>query len=274
MSVSFWYCQVSFSSTSNRNRAWSEINVSISTWQLICFTRNNTYLSNCQVNWITLNNLQSVCLFNNTDSSMSVNASCDWQTNSRTIDYWIYNWNGSLCGSSSCPDCPVCSENICNLYVSQDWINSHFQYSWNIDRFTLNLDENITWFNSVNWNSSNFNFHSSCLTWNECTWSIESWNWSALFINDIQHVSAPLINITIPEEFDRNYTWNDEEFDLSISWYNVDTEYIDWLIRTQTTLPNSTDFNNTVSWLIPLFVPWLVIILLIYFIFRFIKKIF
>ena len=69
-------------------------------------------------------------------------------------------------------------------------------------------------------------------------------------------------------------TNNNDVFDLWVSWYNVDTAYIDWIITTQKTLPDKQDFNNTISWLLPLFVPWLVIIACLYFIFRFIKKVF
>lgn len=110
-----------------------------------------------------------------------------------------------------------------------------------------------------------------CVENNFCP--ITSW-WSSLFINEIEHPSAPLINITIPEEFDWTYTWDEEEYNVDIKWFNVDTEYIDWIIRNQTTLPNKTDFNNTISGLIPLLVPWLVIIMFFIFIFRFIKKLF
>lgn len=107
------------------------------------------------------------------------------------------------------------------------------------------------------------------------TWLDNTWvEWSALYINEIQHNSAPLINITIPEEFDWDYSWTDEEFDLEVKWYNVDTEYVDWLIRSQNFKPNSDDFSSILTWLVPLFVPWLAIILFLYFVFRFVKKVF
>ena len=99
-------------------------------------------------------------------------------------------------------------------------------------------------------------------------------NFSQLFINDIEHESAPLINVSIPEEFEWDSSIDSWQFNLDVVGYNVDTEYIDWIIRTQKTTPNSTDFNNIVSVLFPLLVPGLVIILFIYFIFRFIKKVF
>ena len=109
---------------------------------------------------------------------------------------------------------------------------------------------------------------------NLCPLESSGVEWSSLYINDIQHVSAPEINIYIPEEYNRDYTWDENKFDLYVSGYNVDYEYIDNIIRTQKSTPNSDDFNNIISWLIPLLVPWLVIILFIRFIFRFVKKIF
>lgn len=208
-----------------------------------------------------------------------------WVIISSIISFWycnynniriLYDWTVDICNFdlSDCYNFPWGGEDYEELVFSFDWIitpsldSSIYDYNiilntWDLYSWYILESEIDNLYCEENWYCPVID-----------TWSIESWNWSALFINDIQHVSAPLINITIPEEFDWVYTWTEEEFDLDVKWYNVDTEYIDWLIRTQTTLPNSTDFNNTVSWLIPLFVPWLVIILLIYFIFRFIKKIF
>ena len=104
---------------------------------------------------------------------------------------------------------------------------------------------------------------------------VSTWlNESELIINDIVHESAPLININIPEEISWDYTWNENSFDLFISGYNVDTEYISDIILTQKTPANRVDLNNIIQVLLPLFVPWLIIILFIYFVFKFIKKIF
>ena len=110
-----------------------------------------------------------------------------------------------------------------------------------------------------------------------CSWnSVNSWDisWSSLYINDIQHISSENIIITIPSEISWDYTWDDTNFELTISWYNVDPEYIEWVINSQNALPTKDDLNNIVSYLIPLFVPWLIIILFIYFVFKLIKKVF
>lgn len=112
---------------------------------------------------------------------------------------------------------------------------------------------------------------SETYTVSDSTWDI---SWSSLYINEIQHLSSENINITIPEEISWDYTGDEENFELVINGYNVDSEYIEWIINTQKEIPNEIDFNNTVSVLLPLFVPGLVLILFIYFVFRLLKKIF
>ena len=192
----------------------------------------------------------------------------------------------SLWGGGSCEE-QYTSEECQSVYgLVSSWVLNACQSSLSNCQSSLsgcqsslsNCQSSLSWYSNTlsncsnNLNTCNVSL-SNCLSAN-CpfnTWDVQ---WSALFINDIQHIWAPLINITIPEEFEWNYTWSNDEFDLDVVWYNVDTEYIDWIIRTQKTTPDSYDFNNIVSNLIPLFVPWLVIVLFLWFIFRFIKKIF
>lgn len=173
----------------------------------------------------------------------------DWEINI----WWnlTYYWNGpdhviqitSSC--PSCPSCPTCPE------------SPSCPSTWEI----------------LSWYILESSIDSSYCVWN---WycPVESWsNWSSLFINWIQHESYPMINIDITDNVPWDYSINNDVFDLDV-WEAYDQDFIDWVIDSQKTLPNKTDFNNTISWLIPLFIPWLVIILFIYFIFRFIKKIF
>ena len=81
--------------------------------------------------------------------------------------------------------------------------------------------------------------------------------------------------INLPQYLNYNYDysnwWNDLDIDL---WYSVDDSYLSSVKDLQLTTPNQVDLNNIVSWLLPLFVPWLVVILFLYFVFRFLKKIF
>lgn len=104
-----------------------------------------------------------------------------------------------------------------------------------------------------------------------------SWSWdiqrSSFWVNNVQVMGWRNIYLFMPELFTWDYTY--VEWDLQIDVENEwDPEYIEWIIENQTTLPNKTDLNNIITGIIPLFVPWLIIILFIYFIFRFIKKIF
>lgn len=151
------------------------------------------------------------------------------------------SWDNVIWGS--CPECEICPE---------------------VDTWSI-----LSWYVAV----SDIDM-SYCVSNDLCPEM--SWGYSALYINDIRHESMPFINITIPEEFnwDYSYTGNNTQFDLNVIGYNTDPDYIAWIINTQSTKPNSTDFNNIVSGLIPLLIPWLVIILFVWFIFKFIKKIF
>lgn len=99
---------------------------------------------------------------------------------------------------------------------------------------------------------------------------------SNVYINDILHVGAPFIFIDIPEEisWDYGYTQWWTNMLVSVEWYNVDYDYINWVVDVQSYKPDSEDLTNIVKTVLPLFVPWLCIILLLYFIFKFIKKIF
>lgn len=102
------------------------------------------------------------------------------------------------------------------------------------------------------------------------TWDLQ---WSALFINNIQHVGAPLINISIPEEIEWDYSWSSSQFDLDIVWYNVDTEYVEWIIDVQNYVPTSSDFTR-IFWLFGNYAWLLVSCLFIIIFFYFIKKLF
>lgn len=145
------------------------------------------------------------------------------------------------------------------------WLLTSFWYC-QMSQFECMYEYNLIPIQEVNTNY--------CIQNNLCPLESTGVEWSSLYINNIQHVSAPVINIDIPEEISWDYTGDDDSFDLSIDWYNVDTEYIEWIINIQNSKPNDQDFNNIITWLLPLLIPWFVIILFIYFIFRFIKKIF
>ena len=244
---------------------------------------------------------------------VSSSSSCEWQFKwslsymywSLTTPYWNStsqsSWNFISCSEGSSFDADlsnfeppswaspvlwVVSFNITSNWVP-DWVIVNYSciFSWDsvyspwLSCPEVNTWEILSWYILESEIDTNFCVGNWYCPTNECTGSldpVQSWNWSSLFINDIQHIGAWLINITIPEEieWDYIYTWNWDEFDLNVKWYNVDSDYIEGIINTQNSKPSSQDFNNIITWLIPLFVPWLCIILLLYFIYLFIKKIF
>lgn len=102
------------------------------------------------------------------------------------------------------------------------------------------------------------------------SWDIQ---WSSIFINDIQHNSSENINITIPEEINRDYIWDSDNFNLWISGYNVDSEYIQSVIDNQNYIPTREDFLNVFSNFTS-FGGLLVVCLFVILVFYMIKKIF
>lgn len=151
-------------------------------------------------------------------------------------------------------------ENVDQNYCESNNLCSTCNYSWYEN--SLNVCTN-----NLNTCQSNL---SSCLAWNY------SWlNWSSLYINNIQHLWWPSIYLDIPEEINRDYQYssNDDMF-IDIEGYNVNYDSISGAIAIQNYKPDSSDLNKIITELIPLFIPWLVIILFLYFVFRFIKKIF
>lgn len=107
-----------------------------------------------------------------------------------------------------------------------------------------------------------------------CSWNtVDSWDvsWSSLYINEIQHLSSENINIVLPEEISWDYTGDEENFYLYVNWYNVDTEYIDSIIRTQNYKPTSEDFTNLV-WMLAPYSKYLVFLIFIFIIWAWIKK--
>lgn len=244
------FCSSIYFSEWNWNRYWSSsiwvnagasVNISPAwNWEILwywtfCITYNRW---ECSYNWNTYSTNwpnKTLCFFNDSSSTVNFSVSC---TNTYTSKAYYYTFSSTELSWSlfECEECEECQE--CPIIDSQYCTDNNLCPS------------------------------SDCPIY---TWD---WNWSALYINDIQHQSASVIDITIPDEYDWDYTWDEDQFNLNVIWYNVDTDYIEWIISNQTTKPNQTDLNNIITWVLPLFVPWLVIILFIYFIFKFLKKIF
>ena len=229
------------------NSYWIYLNCISTEWNAwILFVNSNnsvlgTYNTTCHPDWVQSINFSvpswTVWFYVVWQSNSPIVASIRDNNASQSSFYFRWMW-------WSCPDCPDCP----SQYTSEE---CQSEYSlmpiWSCDSEYCELN----WMCGVSW-----------------TWLSE------LYINWINHLSAPEINLLIPLEYQWDYLYTWDILNINISWYNVDYEYIDNIIRTQNSTPNDTDLNNIVSGLTPLFVPWLVLILFILFVFRFIKKIF
>ena len=205
---------------------------------------------------ILSNNWQISISFPNTTYTLQSN---DWICVSKD-DY--PNWISQI---------PItCTNWTCNLWWAYFWKNCISMTS-----LQCQTEYNLIPISSVDQNYCTSN--NLCPS-NECpsyTWDLMPWV-SNIWINDIFHPWAFNIYMNIPQELDRDYAYTNSwaNFNLDIVGYNVDYDYIEWIVDHQNYKPTSEEFSIIVSQIIPLFVPWLCIILLLYFIFRFIKKIF
>lgn len=172
-------------------------------------------------------------------------------------------------------------------YYTPNWtwvINWDFivrNMGWNYINTELQNLPNWVWldlyFNSSAIDSNYCESNNLCPIYTWDSWNCNTWDisWSSVYINDIQHVGGPSINIDIPEEISWDYNYsNTDDMYINVEWYNVDYDKINGIVDIQNYKPNSEDFNKLVSEVLPLLIPWLVVILFLYFIFRFIKKIF
>ena len=166
-----------------------------------------------------------------------------WYILSSSVNSAYCTWNNL---------CPVCSACDYSSYESQ--INL---LSWSLNNCSNNLS---TCQLSL----------SSCLSAN-CptnTWDVSR---SALYINDIQHLWKPIINITIPEEIDWDYINSWDSFDLDVVWYNVDYEAMSETLSVQKYRPTSEDFTRVVSILAP-YMKILLFLLFAYIVIKRLKK--
>ena len=166
-----------------------------------------------------------------------------------------YYWFDVSC--PACPDCPSCSQCETDLSTCQ-WMYSRLETDYDL----------LSW----NYNTCVSDLNTCMNNW----WSSSSGDiqWSSLFINENQVLWNKNIFVNIPLDYEYSYTNEWEDFELTVEWLNQDYDYLDWIVWVQNTTPTKDNFNQIISWLIPLFVPWLVVILFIYFVFRLLKKIF
>lgn len=179
-------------------------------------------------------------------------------------------------------------ESVC--FYKSEWINHlcvDYKQSWkwawgymdsNCLDFPKNslqcqIEYNLIPVESVTKNYCEINFDlidpSTCPI-TEWSWAV---NWSSLFINGTQYAWNNSINMFIPNYLWRNITFNDEETNVEIEWYNVDEEYLNNIIDNEKLQPTNKDFENMLVWIVN-FAPYIFICLIIYFLLSRLPKMF
>jgi len=217
----FWFMYIYWSTSNNATNSQAKFNddymlycsdTSVSfDYDFSTFTPSSFY---SPMQWIWLIYFNNFYLANN----FSVIYSCvvSWSS--------VIDWNSSWWWS--CPICPeVDTWAILSGYVSESLLTScqSSLSGYQSDLASCQSDlsscqSSLSWYNNTLNNCSN-SLNSCNTNLNNCLqsncWDIE---WSALYINEIQHQSAPIINITIPEEYNWDYTWDENSFDVYVEW--------------------------------------------------------
>lgn len=96
---------------------------------------------------------------------------------------------------------------------------------------------------------------------------------SRVIINWIDHDTANTIDISIPEEFSRDYSWSWDTIYIEISWYNVDNQYIQDVLANTRMTPTNEDFATLIQWTQTL-IPYIFIGMITLFALYLVKKLF
>ena len=99
-------------------------------------------------------------------------------------------------------------------------------------------------------------------------------NYCNLTINWIDHGHTSFVNVDIPSEISRDYTWDWVNFDIDISWYNVDSQYMEDILAVQNYTPTDEDFTTLITEWLPKFGILLFVCLFVILVFYMFKKIF
>jgi len=194
----------------------------------------------------------------NTTNTFSLDYSCTFSWNNIINQADISGW------SSNCTQCESDLTTCQSDLATATWSLTTCQ--WMYDKLDSDYDL-LEW----NYNTCTSELNICLQNW----WSSWSWDiqWSSLFINNIQHIGAWIINISIPEEIERDYTTDENTFDLTVEWYWYDEEKITNIITTQNYKPTPEEMSELVGKFAD-FLPLVAITLLILRAWRLIKKIF
>lgn len=178
----------------------------------------------------------------------SFNISSLWIPDWVSIDYTCtFEWDNvySVWGWT-CPECPeVNTWEILSWYILESEIDTNY----------------CVW----NWLCPN-----ECWSWTDFSWDLQ---YSNIYINSILHPWKQNIFVDIPDYITRDYSSTGDDFNLYVwSWYDV--EYIESIIDINSYRPDSEDFTNVFVSGLTLIFPYIFILLLIVFIWKFIKRVF
>lgn len=292
--ISFWYCDnvsnlitvVSSWTVIFWTNPWNLIDVSTSLdyWTYCVKFSNCTHLTGGDYDWCTATNSSSYLFLWYSNSST-------WKPNTRiypndldryycntlyskypylnyainpnnssfawfySMDYEIFYLDNLLNTNIPISDCPTCET------CEEQYTSSQCQTEYSLIPIS-SVDSSYC---ITNWFCP-----SSNLTWEDLTWL----NWSALYINNIQHLGKPIINITIPQEIDWDYVSTGDYFNLDVSGLNGDEEYIQGIIDINSYRPTSEDFTKTFVGGLTLIFPYVILALFIVFLRKLIKRIF
>ena len=188
-------------------------------------------------------------------------------SSSNTIDYEVYKLTDLL---DSQFNCPVSSwgGSSCNTWAILSWyiLVSSINQSYCVNNWLCPSCPTIDEEYCIN----NFNLisPSSCPV---CSGGVS--NWSSLWINNIQHLWASNIYMSIPEEISRDYSYSNswEIMEVDVEGYNVDYDYINNVVEIQKYKPSDEDFNNIV-WILAQYMPIIVIFIGLLFLYKLLKK--
>lgn len=92
-------------------------------------------------------------------------------------------------------------------------------------------------------------------------------------LNGIPFEDLASVNVEVPEELAFDYSQNGAELNINISWYNVNTEYMDDIIEKQSFIPSNEDLSAVVQSFVP-YMSIMIFVLFLIFVFNIIKKVF
>ena len=224
-----WYAEFHY----NRNSAWTYDYSPNEPW-MSCIMFDNQYPNASLYDWTNtytteLNNRNLVC------------------TNSDTVQLTISN-----------------SQNYYNFYFSdENWLRVLFP---NFTSLQCQTEYNLIPISEVTANYCRLNF--DLISPLECP----SWWWSgtgevnrsAWYINNQQYPWTATLQIRIPEFIKYSVTYNTDETQVDIEWYNADEDYINAVIDNERLTPTNEDFAYLISWL-QVFIPYIFIWILILF---------